>query len=120
MRNNIFAFGRDAQIQRTRPEPHISFTFEHNIVYFDSGTLLTGEWGDNNYRMDDNLYFDARSGATAESMRFAGATLEQWRARGHDVHSLIEDPLFVAPDRGDFRQQTNSPAVKIGFQHINR
>src|SRR5205823_2905921 len=30
VRNNIFAFGRDAQIQRTRPEPHSSFTFQSN------------------------------------------------------------------------------------------
>jgi hypothetical protein len=30
--NNIFAFARDHQIQRSRPESHPSFTFETNIV----------------------------------------------------------------------------------------
>ena len=44
VRNNIFAFARDHQIQRTRPEPHRSFSFVTNIVYFDSGILLTGDW----------------------------------------------------------------------------
>jgi hypothetical protein len=118
VRNNIFAFGRDAQIQRTRPEAHISFTFENNIVYFDSGALLAGDWGNDNYRMGKNVYFDARPGATPESMRFAGATLEQWRARGHDLHSVIADPLFVAPQRDDFQLNSNSPAWKVGFQPI--
>ena len=32
VRNNIFAFGRDAQIVRSRDEPHRSFTFERNII----------------------------------------------------------------------------------------
>ncbi len=118
VRNNIFAFGRDAQIQRTRAEEHIGFTFEHNIVYFDSGVLLAGDWAGDNFRMDNNIYFDARAGSAPETMRFAGATLEQWRARGHDVHSLIADPLFVATGDGGFRLQTSSPAIKIGFQSI--
>ena len=52
-------------------------------------------------------------------MRFAGATLEQWRARGHDLHSMIEDPLFVAPQQNDFRLQPNSPAFKAGFRRID-
>ena len=44
VRNNIFALGRDWQVQRTRPEPHRSFSFVTNLVYFDSGTLLAGDW----------------------------------------------------------------------------
>jgi hypothetical protein len=119
VRNNLFAFGRDGQVQRTRPEPHRSFTFETNIVYFDSGTLLTGDWSGNNYQMDRNLYFDARVGARSEQMRFAGATLGQWRERGHDRDSMIIDPLFVAPQRNDFEIKLDSPARKIGFQPIS-
>ena len=40
VRNNIFAFGRDAQIVRSRDEPHRSFTFERNIVYYRTGRAL--------------------------------------------------------------------------------
>jgi hypothetical protein len=49
-------------------------------------------------------------------MKFADATLEQWRARGHDQHSLITDPLFASPAQGDFRLKPASPAFKIGFR----
>ncbi len=46
-------------------------------------------------------------------------TLEEWQAKGHDAHSIVADPKFVAPDRYDFRLQENSPALKIGFQPID-
>jgi len=49
LRNNIFAFARDQQLQRSRVEPHISFSFETNIVYFDNGTLLGGNWSGDQY-----------------------------------------------------------------------
>ncbi len=43
----------------------------------------------------------------------------QWRLRGHDQHSLIADPLFVAPEQDDFRLRTNSPALNLGFRPID-
>ena len=119
VRNNIFAFAREQQLQRTRPEPHRSFSFITNIVYFDTGVLLGGNWSNDHYLMDWNVYFDARPGAKPEQMRFAGDDLQQWRARGHDVHSIIADPLFVAPERYDFRLQNNSPARQLGFDPID-
>ena len=110
VRNNIFAFARDHQIQRTRPEPHRSFSFVTNIVYFDSGSLLAGDWsGDDNYQMDWNLYFDARPDAKPEQLRLGPCTWQKWQERGHDRHSLVADPLFVAPRENDFRLQPNSP-----------
>jgi parallel beta-helix repeat protein len=118
LRNNIFAFARDQQLQRTRPEPHISFSFETNIVYFDSGVLLGGNWGEDRYRVDWNLYFDSRAAAKTNSINFAGATLDQWRQRGHDAHSIVTDPLFIAPDKDDFRLRPDSPALRYGFQPI--
>ncbi len=119
VRNNIFAFARDHQLQRSRVEPHLSFTFETNIIYFDSGVLLGNEWKDDRFQTDYNVYFDARSDAKPESMRFGKATLEEWRGRGHDTHSIVADPLFVAPQRNDFVLKPNSPALKLGFQPID-
>jgi hypothetical protein len=119
VRNNIFAFGRDQQLQRTRVEPHMSFMFETNLVYFDSGSLLAGNWSQDKYQMDWNLYFDARPGAKPADLRFEKATLEQWRERGHDKHSVIAGPLFKAPDLYDFHLRSGSPAFQIGFHPID-
>jgi hypothetical protein len=115
--NNIFAFARDHQLQRTRVEPHLSFTFRTNIVYFEAGALLAGDWSGDKFDMDWNLFFDTRSEGNA--MKFQPGTLEQWRERGHDRNSLLEDPLFTAPDRNDFRLRPGSPAFRIGFQPID-
>ncbi|MDA1275417.1 MAG: right-handed parallel beta-helix repeat-containing protein [Verrucomicrobia bacterium] len=119
VRNNIFAFGREYQVMRTRAEPHVSFHFTNNIVYFDSGKLLGSNWSNDNYEIDGNLYFDARPGADPGSLQFAGVSLEEWRKRGHDRHSAFADPLFVAPEKNDFRLLSGSPALRLGFKPID-
>jgi len=120
VRNNIFAFARDQQIQRSRNEPHESFAFVTNIVYFETGNLLGSEWsGDANYQMDWNVYFDARPGNMADKLPVGPCTWQKWLERGHDRHSLVTDPLFVAPQQNDFWLQPNSPALKLGFHPID-
>jgi len=116
LRNNIFAFGKEHQLMRTRPEAHVSFIFTNNIVYFDSGDLLGSDWSNEHYVIDGNLYFDTRRSTSAESLTFAGVPLDAWRKRGHDTNSVLADPLFVAPDKGDYRLKPNSPALKLGFK----
>jgi parallel beta-helix repeat protein len=83
VRNNVFAFSRTDQIQRSRAEPHLSFTFERNIVYWTEGTLLGKTWKDDQFRMDFNCYWNA----AGQPVTFAGLSLEEWRTRDHDVHS---------------------------------
>ena len=119
LRNNIFAFARNDQIQRTRPEPHLSFSFVTNIVYFDSGSLLGGDWSQDNYLMDWNLYFDARPGARPDHLRVGPCSWQEWQERDHDVHSLVADPLFAAPSEADFRLRATSPATKLGFRPMD-
>jgi len=115
IRNNIFALAREGQIIRSRAEDHLSFTFERNIVYWKEGPLLGSNWSGNNYRLDYNLYWNA----SGQPITFAGMTLEEWQQKGQDLHSIIADPLFEDPDRGDFRLKPGSPAEKIGFQPID-
>lgn len=112
--NNIFALARTGQVIRTRAENHLSFTFRRNIVYWREGPLLGSNWSGDNYALDYNLYWNA-SPAPA-GVRFGKMTLQEWQKKGQDVHSLIADPLFVNPEKGDFRLKPNSPALKLGFQ----
>ncbi len=115
VRNNIFAFNRENQLMRTRAEPHVSFTMERNIVYFDQGRLLGTNWTGGNFTMKNNIYYDRRG----PDIRFAGQTFEDWKAAGHDSGSIAADPLFVNAGNFDFRLRPESSALKMGFQQID-
>ena len=113
VRNNILAFSKLYQVQATRVENHLSFTFENNIVYYDSGVLLSGPWTKVKIKMDNNCYWDA----AGRKVTIAGKSLADWRKEtGHDKNSIIADPLFVNAKNYDFRLKPNSPALKIGFK----
>jgi hypothetical protein len=114
VRNNILAFSEEGQIAVTRAEPHRSFTFERNIVYWDGGTLLGYSGWRNGVKVEmrNNLYW--RAGG--QPFDFAGQDFDQWQASGHDAGSMIADPLFVDPQHRDFRLRKHSPAAKLGFQ----
>ena len=114
VQNNIFAFGKLAQIRRSVRDPHLSFTFERNIVYWSNGKLLEGKWDNFNFAFDYNLYWQVGGG----EIRFVGFSWEEWQAKGMDEHSIIAEPLFIAPEAGDFRLKPNSPAFELGFQLI--
>ncbi|MFC1604198.1 right-handed parallel beta-helix repeat-containing protein [Planctomycetota bacterium] len=112
IRNNILAFSKLHQIQATRVEEHLSFTFENNIVYWNTGPLLSGRWKEIDIKMDKNCYWNAGG----EDVKPAGLTLEVWQKMGRDKNSIVVDPLFVDPDRYDFRLDPNSPAIELGFK----
>jgi parallel beta-helix repeat protein len=114
IRNNIFALAKQEQIARSRKEPHRSFTFEGNIVYSRSGPLLGKNWEGDGFVMDRNVYWQVE-GVPA----FTGGTFADWQKRGHDRHSVVADPRFVAPDKGDFSLLPDSPALKLGFRQID-
>jgi hypothetical protein len=88
-------------------------------VYFDAGNLLGSDWSNDRYVMDRNLYFDIRVGANPSKMKFGKATFSEWKARGHDEHSLIDDPLFAEAAKFDFRLKSGSPALNMGFRQID-
>lgn len=114
VRNNIFAYGKHAQLQRSISEPHLSLTFEHNIVYWDSGDLLHATLDDNHFHFDHNLYYRTDK----KPIQFGKWSFAEWQARGQDRDSLIADPLFTDPAAGDFSLRPGSPAIKIGFKPI--
>jgi hypothetical protein len=113
-RDNILAFGRDFQIQRTRLETHTSFAFVHNIVLWDEGRLLGGNAGGGNMVLDNNLYWYAGR----DPLRFDTLSFAAWQSLGNDIHSRIADPGFVDPRNGDFRFRAGSAAAAAGFEEI--
>lgn len=111
VRNNILAFSKLYQLQATRVEEHLSFTLERNIVYWDSGVLLSGRWDKVRHASGRNCYWEAGG----KPVDFLGNTLEAWQAKGHEQGSIVADPKFADPARGDFQLAPDSPALKLGF-----
>ena len=121
VQNNIFALGGEAVVSHGRSQPRAGqFTMAHNILLSNGEPIYLSGYGDTlkspPYRTDSNLIWDragvpvlARGGATSLS-------LAQWRALGEDQNSVVAEPLFTDPDKGDFSFKAGSPATKIGFQ----
>ncbi len=112
IRNNIFAYAIEHQLQRTRVEPHLSFYFTNNIVIWNTGPLLASNWKDTNVVVNNNLYWNT----AGEPVTFIGMSLADWQKIGKDKTSLIADPKFKAPEKYDFTLAANSPALKLGFK----
>ena len=113
IRNNIFAYAKLYQLQCTRVEDHLSFTFDHNIVVFNEGVLLQGPWFQMNISMDSNIYWNTRG----KTYSFAGKPFNKWKKRtGHDRHSFILDPGFKDPEHFDFGWKDKGRVKKIGFE----
>jgi hypothetical protein len=112
VRNNILCFSKLHQVQATRVEKHLSFTFEKNIVYWTTGPALSGRWDQLKFVGRDNCWWNA----AGEKVTFVGKSLADWQGRGHEKGSVIADPLFVDPVKRDFRLKPGSPARKLGFE----
>ncbi|MCL1920101.1 MAG: right-handed parallel beta-helix repeat-containing protein [Kiritimatiellaeota bacterium] len=125
--NNIFAYSLTQQIQRTRNEEHLSFTFRNNIVLWDNDSpLLGGDWGGakvgtaddgkatERYAFANNIYWHTSG---KETLFPGNKTLAQWQDEtGQDKGSIVQDPLFAAPDKGDFRFRSTEAIGKTGFK----
>ena len=108
--NNIFAFGFYYQAQYTRPEPHTSFSFRHNIILQEEGETLAGAWEKGLTDMDCNLYWHLKGEPS-----FAGKTWKEWR-KTKEPHSVMADPHFKDAANGDFSFTSLKSARKIGFR----
>ena len=112
VRNNILAFSKLHQLQATRVEEHLSFTLQHNIVYYDAGQTLAGPWEKVRFESSQNCYWQVGG----EPVRFAGHALQQWQAMGHEQGSIVADPRLGDPGSGDYTLSPDSPALQLGFQ----
>ncbi|GIV19251.1 MAG: hypothetical protein KatS3mg023_1002 [Armatimonadota bacterium] len=122
--NNVFV---DASVEQIRLQPRDDFMqgnrFVRNIiVYSKPEATLIFSWDNRRDRFaewDYNLYW--LRGADLRQLHRRITPLgdfEDWQKAGFDAHSLINDPLFVAPEKDDYRLRPDSPAWKLGFRAI--
>ena len=114
-RNNIFGPILDPKaplFRCGRVEPVKSMTVENNLIYYKVGELVDQTWPVTSSLLRNNLYFNA-AGAP---VKFRDKTFEQWQAMGQDAGSIIANPLFVNPAKGDYTLKPGSPADKVGFK----
>ena len=108
IRNNILAFGKQAQAQRTKVEEHLSLSFERNIVYSGGAPIFIDNW-DDKIATRSNLYWNAVDASSLAPM------IAKRQGAGQDVGSLVADPNFVNAAARDFRLKADSPALRTGF-----
>jgi len=122
--NNIFV---DASVEQIRLQPRDDFMqgnrFVRNIVvYSKPESTLIFSWDNRRDRFaewDYNLYWLRGADLRGINRRITPlGTFEEWLKAGFDAHSLVADPLFVAPEKDDYRLRRDSPAWKLGFRAI--
>ena len=113
--NNIFALNRIAQVDRGGIGG-FELTFQRNLIYYLEGRAV-GSYGiERSGRdvcaFDRNLYWNA----SGKPVLFGKKSFVEWQAAGQDKNGVIADPLFVDPEKGDFRLRAGSPSMRIGFE----
>jgi len=113
--NNVFALARDWQIQRSKVEPHVSFRFERNIVWWPTAVpVVHGDWTQG-LVTKANCYWHA-----GRPVVFPGdKNLAARQAEGQDEGSIVADPRFKDPEHGDFTLSPGSPAFALGFEPLD-
>ena len=79
--------------QFIRANPHNARQFDHNLLFNRDGMPRITGFG--------------------EEMTFT-----EWQDKGFDTHSLAVDPLFVDPEKGDWRVKPESAALTVGFKNF--
>lgn len=114
LRNNIFVTDKGGQFSLAffyPQEEHLAITLERNLIYGTAGRLFVGREINSRAAFRNNLYWEP----SGVPLSFAGLSLPDWQKLGRDAGSVIADPGFVDPARGDFRLKPNSPALGVGF-----
>lgn len=96
--------------------------FRYNIVYYtDPSAKLfnTRNLSLGHNDLESNLYWHmGLSLKIGLGGNIGEWDLNAWRAAGKDVHSIAADPLFVNPEKDDYRLRSDSPAFALGFKEI--
>ncbi|MBT7301248.1 MAG: hypothetical protein HN849_17130, partial [Victivallales bacterium] len=103
---------RKPMFRRGERETNLGLDVQHNIVYWNKGVLTSENWERSDCIFDNNLYWNFGGHPVA----FHERSFTAWQATGQDARSVIADPLFVDPAKGDYRLKDGSPASRIGFK----
>lgn len=118
IRNNIFVSQVKAQLEASRVEDHLSFSFTNNIIYFDKGNSLIDKrgWELVRFRSDSNSYWNP----VTQDIRFGQKDFATWQqSTGKDIHSVIADPGFADLSRDDYHIGNKTLMSRIGFTPFN-
>ena len=122
--NNIFIDGHERQFECNGRDDMVDNQFVRNIVVWREGSLMRirGGAGKCLSECDHNLYWmigqDLGNPQGLTEPLTPRGTWAQWREAGFDQHSLVADPLFLDPERDDYRMKPGSPAMGLGFKPI--
>jgi parallel beta-helix repeat protein len=120
--NNVFAESDQSQLFLSNFMDNCTDnTLEHNIVYYSSPTaalIYGGNLTHEALTCDNNLYFHAGGGDLKVGAAGIGSFAE-WQQKGFDTNSLVADPLFVDPAKGNFALRPDSPAFRLGIKPID-
>ena len=126
VQNNIFAMPGRSAMNRSGDSGRLDQTgiFYRNIFYYngDKAKLFNAaNWSNFDIVMDFNLYYDT----TGKPVSFLGMDQKQWqkhkywaKLRPH-MDSVVADPKFICPAKGDYRLQPDSPAFELGFRPLH-
>jgi len=125
LRNNILANSRETQLTISVAEPHLSVTYERNVVYWDDPKqkypgVKFFTWHrpfvkEGQAKFIDNVFWCAggptRIGCPAD-------TAERGRPQALPLYysGIVCDPLFRDPKNGDFTLKPGSPLESLGFK----
>lgn len=115
-RNNLFGptHTDDAPFVRCSLRSHGAHgnTLTGNVMYWHGDVLVDSAWAPDKCLSDNNVIWNF----AGKPITFAGKTFAEWQASGQDTHSVIADPQFVDPAKGNYGLGKDSPALALGFQ----
>lgn len=123
IQNNIFALSSQAAVNRygdpptvgMEPPPNANFWYRNLHLLKAGKVFLEDHWLNYQTICDYNLYWDVSGGP----IKFLTHSFAEWKTKGLDRDSVVADPLFVAPEKGDFTLRPDSPALKLGFKPLD-
>lgn len=127
VRNNIFAFSKEAPVCMAKPEAHLGAIFEQNLIISHGQYCLHigypgKETGASQMMFfHNNLFFDTKRDKpqVIQIGKKSYSFSEYKEELGIDVGGIYADPEFEDIENFVFHIRENSPAFQIGFQQID-